>query len=90
MAKKTYGSKVIIKHYHYCSDPKLGPGIVAIRRIQCSCYDCKTILSLSWGSKIKVAVNQPRYGRVYNFKYSQILGCCNNCILIICLDDGTY
>ena len=43
-----YGSKVIIRHYHYRSDPKLGPGIVAIRRIPCSCHACTTILYLPW------------------------------------------
>ena len=48
-----YAIKVILRHYHYQSDPKLGPGIVAIIRITCSCYDCTTILSLSWDSKIK-------------------------------------
>ena len=52
----------IIIHNHYRSDPKLGPGIVAIRIIPCSCHYCTTILSLSWDSKIKEAFNQPRYG----------------------------
>ena len=33
--------------------------------------------------------NHPRYGRVYNCKYSQILGCHNNWILIQFSDDGT-
>ena len=28
-----YASKGILRHYHYWSDPKLSPGIVAIRRI---------------------------------------------------------
>ena len=73
-----YESKGIIRHNHYWSDRKLGPGIVAIRRIPCSCHACTAILSISWDHKIKEAVNQPRYGRVYNFKYSQILGCRNN------------
>ena len=41
------------------------------------------------GLKIKGAVNQPRYGRVYNLKSSQILGCHNNWIIIIVFDDGT-
>ena len=27
----TYGSKVILRNFHYRPDPKLGPGIVAIR-----------------------------------------------------------
>ena len=33
-----YGSTSIIRHYHYRSDPTLGPGIFAIRRIPCSCH----------------------------------------------------
>ena len=61
-------SKGNIRHYHYHSDPKLGPGIVEIRTIPYSCHDCTTILSLSWDSKIKEAVIQPRYGIVYNFQ----------------------
>ena len=78
-----YGRKVIIIHYHYRLDPKLGPGSFGIRRFPCSCHACTTILSLSWYSKIKEAVNQPRYGQVHNCKYSQILGCHDNCILNI-------
>ena len=68
-----YESKVILIHYHYRSDPKLGPCIFPIRKILCSCYYCKAILSVSWDPKIKESVNQPRYGRVHNCKYSQIL-----------------
>ena len=48
-----YGSNGILRHYHYRLDPKLSPGIVAIRIISCSYHDCTTILSLSWGLKIK-------------------------------------
>ena len=77
-----YASKGILRNYHYQSDPKLGPGIVAIRIIPCSFHDCTTILSLSWDSKTKEAFNQPRYGRVYNYKYSQIFGCHDNLILM--------
>ena len=61
------GIKGILRHYNYWSDKKLGPGIVAIRIIACSCHDFTTILSLSWDSKIKEAVNLPRYCRIYNF-----------------------
>ena len=64
----SYGSKGNIRYYHNRSDPKLGPGIVEVRTIPYSCHDCTTILSLSWDSKIKEAVNQPIYGRVYNFQ----------------------
>ena len=84
-----YATKGILRNYHYRSDKKLYPGIVAIIIIPCSCHACKTILSLSWYSKIKSAVNQPIYGRFYNFKNSQILGCHNNWILMNFLDGGT-
>ena len=77
-----YGNKVIIRHYNYSSYLTLGPGIVVIRIIPCSCQACTKILSLSWYLKIKEEFNRPRYGRVYNCKYSQIIGCCNNCIII--------
>ena len=73
-----YGSNGILRHYHYRLDPKLSPGIVAIRIISCSYHDCTTILSLSWDLKIKKTVNQLIYGRLYNFKYSQIISCHNN------------
>ena len=76
------GSKGFLRHYHYWSDLKLGPGLVEIRIIPCSCHACTTALSLSWNSKIKEAVNQYRYDIVYNFKYSQILGCHNKWILM--------
>ena len=48
-----YINKGILRHYNYQSDTKLGPFIVAIRIIPCSCHDFTTILSLSWYSKIK-------------------------------------
>ena len=56
-----YGRKGIPRHYHYWSDPKLSPGIVAIRRIPCSFHDSTTTLYLSWNSTIKESVNQPTY-----------------------------
>ena len=83
------GSKGIIIHYHYRSDPILGPGIFAIRIITCSCYACRKILSVSCDQKTKEAFNQPRYSRVYNFKYSKIIGCQNNWIIMIFFDDET-
>ena len=43
-----YASKGIQLHYHCRSGSKLGPGIVVIRRITCSCHACIDILSLSW------------------------------------------
>ena len=85
-----YIRKGVLTHYHYHSDPKLGSGIVVIIRITCSYQYCTTILCLNWDLKIKESVNQPRYGRVYNCKYSQIIGCHNNWIIIIFSDDETY
>ena len=41
------------------------------------------------GLKIKEAVNQPIYGRLHHFKYSQIPGCRNNWIIMDFVDDGT-
>ena len=78
-----YGIKRIIKHYSYRSYPKLSPGIFSIGIIPCNFHACKNILSLYWDSKIKEAVNRPRYGRLYNCKYSQIVGCHNNWMLMI-------
>ena len=84
-----YISKGILRHYHYRSDPKLGLEIVAIIRIPCNCHACTNILSLSCYSKIKEAVNHPRYGRANNCKYSQILIFHNNWITMNFLDDVT-
>ena len=78
-----FASKVIQRNYHHRSDPKLGMGIVAIIIIPCSCHACTNILYISWDFKTKEAVNQPRHGIFYNFKYSQIIGCNNNWILMI-------
>ena len=58
-----YGKKGIIIYDNYLSDTKLGPDIVEIIRIPCSCNACTKISSLYWDSKIKEAFNQPRYGR---------------------------
>ena len=40
--------------------------------------------------KCKESVNQPRYGRLYNCKYSQILIFHNGWIIMSCFDDLTY
>ena len=82
-----YDSKVIQRHYHYHSDPKLGPGIFTIRRVPCIFHAFTTLLSFSWDSKTKEAVNQPGYGLVYNWKYPQTTGCNDNLIIILFLDD---
>ena len=47
-----YGIKENKRRYHYWSNPKLGPGIVAIRRITWSCHACTTLLFL-WIQKAK-------------------------------------
>ena len=75
-------SKWIKNIYHYRYDQKLGLGIVAIRRIRYGCHASTVILSLYWYPKIKKGYNKPTYGRVYNWKYSQIIGCHNNWILM--------
>ena len=84
----SYTSKGILRNYHYWSDPKLGPGFIPNRSIPFSCHACTTILSIHWDSKIKEVINQPRYGRVYSCRYSQIVGYHNNWILMNFLDDG--
>ena len=80
----------ILRNYHYRSDTKLGPGIVAIIRIPRNCHSCTNILYFYWDSNIKEVVNPPKYGRLYNCKYSQILGCHNNWIIMNFVGDGTY
>ena len=45
---------------------------------------------LIWNYTIKEAFNQPRYGRLYNYEYSIILGSNNNCIIMNFLYDGIY
>ena len=85
-----YGSKGVLIHYHYSSDPKLGLGIVTIRRITYTFHDCRTILYLTRDYKIKEAFNQPKYGRVYNCKYSIFFGSHNNWIVMNSLYYLTY
>ena len=48
-----YGSKGVLRYYHYRSDLKLGLGIIVIRRITCSFRACTTILYLPWYYTIK-------------------------------------
>ena len=85
----TYRSKGILRHYNYWSDPKLGLVIVAIRIVIYSYRACATVLSLSLDLKTKESLNQLKYGRVYDFKYSRILGCHNNWIIFFS-HDGKY
>ena len=72
------GIKGVIRHYNYKSDNKLGQGIVAIRRSNCSFHACTTQLFLIWDSTMKYACNQPRYWRFYECKYCLTLGSHNN------------
>ena len=39
-----HGSRGLSKHYHLRFNPKLGHSICAIRRIQCACVGCTSIL----------------------------------------------
>ena len=84
-----YLIKGVLRHFHCRSDPKFGPGVVYHRRITYSFHYYITQLSLPWGSKIKAACNHPRYGIVYDCKYSLILVSNNNWILINFIDDWT-
>ena len=59
-----YGSKGVLRHDNYHTDPKSVLGIVAIIIIICSSHDFTTKLSRSWDSKVKYAFNQPIYGRI--------------------------
>ena len=47
-----YRSKGVLRHYHYRSDPKIGPGIFAIIIITCSFHACTTKLYINWDDKI--------------------------------------
>ena len=49
----SYGSKGILTHYFYRSDPNLGTVIFVIRIIPYRCHTCTNISSLSWDSKTK-------------------------------------
>ena len=51
-------------------------------------FNNKTISFL--GFKIKDKFNQPRYGKVYNSKYSQMIGCHNEYIVMDFIADVTY
>ena len=86
----SYGSKFVLRQYHYMSDIKLVPRFVSLKIISCSYHACKTQLYMTWGYKIKDAYNHPIYGRVYGRKYFIILGSQNNWIIMNFIDDGTY
>ena len=45
---KPRGSRGLIKHYHFCFDPKLGHGICVICRIPCACVACTSMLDKLW------------------------------------------
>ena len=89
MKSDPYGIKDFIRNYHYRSYPKLNPGIVSFRITPCGFHACTKKLSLPWNYKIKDECNYPRYGRVYDWKLSLILGYHNNWIIIYFLDDIT-
>ena len=81
--KSPYGRKGVLRHFHYRSDPKLGPGIFYLRIFTYSYHYCITQLFLTGGHKIKTACNQPIYGVVYDSKFSLIIGSHNNWIILI-------
>ena len=83
-----YGSKGFLIHYKYRPDQKLCQGDVSVRIINHSCHDFTTQISLTWNSKIKDTCTQSRYGRVYDCKYSPIIGYQNNWIIMNLIDDG--
>ena len=85
-----YGSKVVLRHYHYGLGKKLVPGLVSLKIISCRYHACTTQLYLTWGYKIKYACNHPICGRIYGRKYFIIFGSQNNWIIMNFIDDGTY
>ena len=60
-----YISKGVLRHNHYSSYPKLGQGVVVVRRIPCSFQACTTQSSLPLDFKVKYSCNQPIYGVVF-------------------------
>ena len=52
------------------SDPRLGQVAVDVRRTPCSFQDCKTHLSHPWYPTMKDTCKHPKYGIVYDYKYS--------------------
>ena len=84
-----HGSKGVLRHYHYRSDTKIGPGIFVTRRITFSFQACTIKLSLPRKSTIKDTRNQTKYRKVYDCKYSLVIGSHNNWIIINFLGYGT-
>ena len=78
-----YGSKGVIKKLPLLVRSKIRPGSFCNYKnsMQLTCLHRYNISIL--GLKIKVTVNYPRYGIVYNCKYSQILCCRNNWTIFI-------
>ena len=48
------GSKGVLRNCNFWYDPKLGPGIVAIRKIPYIFHNCTAILSLSFEKKYRI------------------------------------
>ena len=88
--KYPYVRKGFLRNYHYWDDPKLYQGGVDSRTIPWCCYDCTTQLYLTWDPKIKYACNNPRYGKIFNCKYSPIIRSHNNWFIMNFLEDETY
>ena len=49
---KPHGARRLINYYHLRVDPKLGMGVCEIRRVQCACVACTSMLDKPWISGI--------------------------------------
>ena len=78
---KPHGARGLSNHYHLCFDPNIGHGICEIRRIQCACVACKSMLDQPWISGTQ-SKNQARYQTVINCTYWPVMGSYNNCNII--------
>ena len=90
MRKATKGWKrgkrnKMMVHYNYRTDPDLGIGRCAARRIACRCEACDKQLQEPWISS-KPFSEQPRYAQNSNCKYWEVFRGMNDWIELICCD----
>ena len=70
---KPHDARGLSKHYHFRFDTEVGMGECAIRRIQCACVACNSMLDKPWiyGTS---SYEKERYKSVTKYTYWPVLG----------------
>lgn len=91
--KKNEKHNGIMAHYHFLADWRMGTGVIAARRIPCSCRFCVERLEIKWEKELQPAL-QPRFQPVPHEQngcvLKEVLGSLNDWKIVTVMPDPDH